>query len=84
MVEDRKEDLRVCVADTGIGISEEQLPMVFERFYRVDSPLAWKGGLGLGLAIVKGYVKLHGGEVWVTSEFGKGSTFWFTLPKRQR
>ena len=84
MVEDRQEEIRVCVADTGIGISEEQLPRVFERFYTIDTPLAGKGGLGLGLAIVKGYVKLHGGEVWVTSEFGKGSKFWSTLPKRQR
>ncbi len=84
VVEDRKEGIRVCVADTGIGIPKEQLPRVFERFYTVDTPLAGKRGLGLGLAIVKGYVKLHGGKVWVTSEFGKGSKFWFTLPKRQR
>ena len=86
MVEDRKEekDIRVCVADTGIGIPEEHLLRVFERFYMADTSLTRKGGLGLGLTIVKGYVKLHGGEVWVTSEHGKGSKFWFTLPKRQR
>ena len=84
VVEDRQEDLRVCVADTGIGIPEAQLPRVFERFYMVDTSLAGEGGLGLGLAIVKGYLKLHGGEVWATSELGKGSKFWFTLHKRQR
>ena len=85
VAEDRKkeEDIRVCVANTGVGIPEEHLPMVFERFYRVDTSLTRKGGLGLGLAIVKGYVELHGGRVWVTSELEKGSKFWFTLPKRQ-
>jgi len=84
VVEDRQEGIRVCVADTGIGIPEEHQPRVFERFYMVDTSLAGKGGLGLGLAIVKGYVELHGGKVWATSEFGKGSKFWFTLPKRRR
>jgi len=86
VVEDRKKEgvIRVCVADTGVGISEEHLPRIFERFYTVDTSLARKGGLGLGLAIVKGYVELHGGMVWATSELGKGSKFWFTLPKRQK
>jgi|GEM_PF-939053 len=86
VVEDReeKEKIRVCVADTGIGIPEEHLPMIFERFYMVDTSLTRKGGLGLGLAIVKGYVELHGGEVRVTSELGKGSNFCFTVPKKQK
>ena len=86
VVEDREEegDIRVCVADTGAGISEEQLPRVFERFYMVDTSLTRKGGLGLGLAIVKGYVELHGGKAWVTSELGKGSRFCFTLPKKAK
>ncbi len=83
MVEDMQEEIRVCVADRGIGIFEEHLPRVFERFYMVDTALTRKGGLGLGLAIVKGYVELHGGRMWVTSELGKGSKFWFTLPKRR-
>ena len=85
VVEDRKdeEEIRVCVADTGVGIPEEHLHRVFERFYMVDNSLTRKGGLGLGLAIVKGYVYLHGGKVGVTSEPGKGSKFWFTLPKRR-
>ena len=76
--------IRVCVADTGVGIPEEHLPMIFERFYMVDTSLTRKGGLGLGLAIVKGYVELHGGEVWVTSELEKGSNFFFTVPKKQK
>jgi len=85
VVEDRKEEeeIHVCVADTGIGIPEEHLLKVFERFYMVETSLIRKGGLGLGLTIVKGYVKLHGGKVWATSELGKGSKFWFTLPKRR-
>jgi len=86
VAEDRKDEgnIRVCVEDTGAGISEENLPRIFERFYMVDTSLTRKGGLGLGLAIVKGYVKLHGGKVMVTSELGKGSKFCFTLPKRQK
>ena len=80
-VVDRGEDLFVSIADTGIGISEEHLPRVFERFYMVDTSLTRKGGLGLGLSIVKEYVKLHGGKVWATSELGKGSNFFFTLVK---
>lgn len=85
MVEDRGENIRVCVTDTGIGISEEHLPKIFERFYMVDTSLTRKSGsLGLGLSIVKEYVKLHGGIVWVTSEVGKGSKFVFIMPKRQK
>jgi len=84
-VEEREDDIQVCVADTGIGISEEHLPKIFERFYMVDTSLTRKpGSLGLGLSIVKEYVKLHGGKVWATSEPGKGSNFFFIMPKRQR
>ncbi|MBK5190209.1 MAG: PAS domain-containing sensor histidine kinase [Methanosarcinales archaeon] len=83
-VADRGEDLLVCVADTGIGISKEHLSKVFEHFYMVDTSLSRKGGFGLGLPIAKGCVKLHGGKVWVTSEHGKGSKFFFTLPKKQK
>ena len=80
-VADRGEDIVVSIADTGIGISEEQLSRVFERFFMADTTLIRKGGLGLGLSIVKEYVKLHGGNVWGTSELGKGSNFFFTLVK---
>ena len=73
---------RLDVADTGIGISPEHLPHIFDRFYRVDRARSRAGGgTGLGLAIVKGIAQQHGGKVTVTSEPGKGSTFtvWLKL-----
>jgi PAS domain S-box-containing protein len=83
-VEDRGKDICVCIADTGIGIPKDHLAKIFERFYMVDTSLTRKSGsLGLGLSIVKEYVKLHGGIVWATSEVGKGSKFFFIMPKRQ-
>jgi signal transduction histidine kinase len=67
---------RLDVADTGIGISPEHLPHIFDRFYRVDKARSRAGGgTGLGLAIVKGIALQHGGKVTVTSKPGKGSTF---------
>jgi two-component system phosphate regulon sensor histidine kinase PhoR len=69
------------VRDTGIGIPAEDLPRLFERFYRVDKARSREmGGTGLGLAIVKHLVRAHGGDVKVTSVLGKGSRFSFTLP----
>lgn len=77
--------VRITVADTGIGIPYMDLPRIFERFYRVDEARSREqGGTGLGLAIVKHIVQLHGGEVSVTSEAGKGSVFTFTLPIAQQ
>jgi len=73
--------VQVKVQDTGIGIPEEDLSRLFERFYRVDKARSRElGGTGLGLAIVKHLVQAHGGKVWVESILGKGSTFYFTLP----
>lgn len=69
----------VGVSDTGIGISKEDLPHVFERFYKADKARA-KGGSGLGLAIAKHTIQAHGGNIWAQSEEGKGSTFSFSLP----
>ncbi len=73
--------ITVKVSDTGIGIPAEDLPHIFERFYRVDKDRSRQmGGTGLGLAIVRHIVQAFGGKVWVESEVGKGSTFYFTLP----
>ena len=69
--------VRVPVMDTGIGISEEKLESVFERFVKLDD---FYQGAGLGLPICKMIVEQLGGEIGVRSELGKGSTFWFTLP----
>jgi two-component system phosphate regulon sensor histidine kinase PhoR len=82
IVEDLGKDIRVSVKDTGIGIPKEDLPRIFERFYRGDKSRSLSlGGVGLGLSIVKHIVEAHGGRVGVESEIGKGSTFYFTLPK---
>jgi two-component system, OmpR family, phosphate regulon sensor histidine kinase PhoR len=75
----------VIVSDTGEGIPAQHLERLFERFYRADRARSREmGGIGLGLAIVKHLARAHGGEVTVTSELGKGSTFTIELPKRQR
>jgi signal transduction histidine kinase len=69
------------VEDSGIGIPREELPRVFERFYRIDKARSREtGGTGLGLSIVKHIAELHGGMVTVTSVEGEGSTFTFAIP----
>ena len=74
----------VSVSDEGVGIPPEHQDKVFERFYRVDSPLTHSTpGSGLGLSITKGHVEAHGGEVWLESTVGKGSKFYFSLPLEQ-
>jgi signal transduction histidine kinase len=73
--------LQLYVKDTGIGIAPQQQETIFERFRQADLSISRKyGGTGLGLSISKGFVNLLGGEIWVKSEFGKGSTFCFTIP----
>ncbi len=67
------------IEDTGIGISQDDLPRIFERFYKVDRARA-TSGTGLGLAIARHLVEAHGGELWVESELEKGSKFFFTIP----
>jgi signal transduction histidine kinase len=81
----RKDDeIITSVTDTGEGISAEDLPNIFERFYRVDKSRARStGGSGLGLTIAKRLVEAHGGRIWAESEPGKGSTFFFSLPVNQ-
>ena len=69
----------VEVSDTGAGIAEDDLPHIFERFYKADKSRAGQGS-GMGLAIAKHVVEAHGGSIWVQSEEGKGSTFSFSIP----
>jgi signal transduction histidine kinase len=69
---------RFEVQDTGEGIPPQYLERIFERFFQV--PGSKRGGVGLGLYISREVVRAHGGEMGATSEVGKGSTFWFTLP----
>jgi signal transduction histidine kinase len=73
--------LLVAVRDQGIGIAPEDIQRIWERFYRVDNTNTRRiGGTGLGLSITKALVELHGGRIWVESQAGQGSTFFFTLP----
>lgn len=83
LVEVSASELVVEVTDTGIGISEEDLPHVFEKFYRAnDARLGEITGSGLGLALAQEIVRLHGGELTATSELNEGSTFRMVLPIR--
>ena len=71
----------VEIADTGEGIAAEDLPRIFDRFYRGEkSRSRATGGAGLGLAIARGIVEAHGGRIGVESRPGAGSEYWFTLP----
>jgi signal transduction histidine kinase len=83
-VEDAGPMVRASVSDQGIGVPKDQQERIFERFYQVNGSARRRfSGAGLGLAIVKRIVETHGGEVWVESEQGQGSTFHFTVPKYQ-
>ena len=76
--------IQISVADTGPGILPEERNRIFSKFYQVANVDKQKPkGSGLGLAISKAIVEMHGGTIWVESEVGKGSTFYFTLPARQ-
>ena len=72
--------IRFAVRDSGVGIAEEEVPRIFERFYRVDKSRTGSG-TGLGLSIAKHIVEAHGGKIWVESVDGQGSTFYFTIPQ---
>jgi signal transduction histidine kinase len=82
-VEVQGDDLLFAVSDTGIGIPDHQVGHVFEEFRQADVTVSREfGGTGLGLSITKKLVELHGGRIWVESEEGKGSTFFFRIPVR--
>ncbi|RPH80527.1 MAG: HAMP domain-containing protein [Candidatus Rokuibacteriota bacterium] len=71
------------VTDTGIGISRDELGKVFDEFRQADAAVTREfGGTGLGLSITKRFIEMHGGRIWVESEPGEGSTFWFAVPLR--
>jgi len=75
--------LRFSVSDTGIGIPPERIEGLFAEFQQADATIAREfGGTGLGLSIAKKFVEMHGGRIWVESDFGKGSTFFFSIPLR--
>jgi signal transduction histidine kinase len=77
-VEARAADVLFTVSDTGPGIAREDLPFMFDRYWRATG--THYKGTGLGLPIAKGIVEAHGGQIWVESEVGVGTQFFFTLP----
>ncbi|WP_135612095.1 ATP-binding protein [Methanococcoides sp. AM1] len=78
---DRDNRVEVSVSDNGIGIPQTKHNEIFESFKQADSSTSKEyGGTGLGLTLVKKYVEMHGGNIWVDSEEGLGSTFTFALP----
>ena len=82
-VERQGNTLLYCVSDTGIGIPLDQLENIFAEFRQADTTVAQEfGGTGLGLSITKKFVEMHGGRIWVESEPGKGSKFFFSIPLR--
>lgn len=83
-VVEREDEIEVSVTDHGIGIPEDKLEKIFDKFYQVDSSTRRKaGGAGLGLYLTKHLVHAHSGRIWVKSKVGEGSTFFFTVPKRE-
>ena len=78
--DDQNDFIEVSISDTGCGIHRENLEKIFDRFRRIDNGRETARGTGLGLSIAKHIIAAHGGRIWVESELGQGSTFFFTLP----
>lgn len=77
----QKDEVLFSVADTGVGITAEDIPKLFQEFYRVDNEINQNvKGTGLGLTLAKNIVEAHGGKIWVTSKVNEGTAFYFTLP----
>jgi two-component system, OmpR family, phosphate regulon sensor histidine kinase PhoR len=84
-LEEQNNDYLVSVTDEGIGVSPEYFDHIFERFYRVRNTASRQySGIGLGLFVAKAIVEAHGGHIWLSSNQGVGSTFYFTLPRAPR
>ncbi|MEO7049674.1 MAG: HAMP domain-containing sensor histidine kinase, partial [Ferruginibacter sp.] len=79
-IEEKPGTVQESVQDFGVGMSAKHLDKIFERYYRVEEHAAHFQGLGIGLYISKNIIERHGGKMWVESEPGKGSKFYFTLP----
>lgn len=80
----KDDEIEITVSDTGIGIPQDELERIFDRFYQVEDHMIRRhGGMGLGLSIVKGLVELHGGRVWAESTLGQGSRLVVLLPAQQ-
>ena len=80
-VRERDGQIETIITDSGAGIAPEELPHVFDRFWRSDTAQPGEGS-GLGLAIARGLVEAHGGRIWVDSGTQRGAQFHFTLPRR--
>ncbi len=80
-IKEKKDFLEIKISDTGKGIPEENLPFIFDRFYRVDKSRALSGGFGLGLSIAKSIASIHGGRIEAESQLDKGTTFSIFLPR---
>ncbi|MDQ3604291.1 MAG: sensor histidine kinase, partial [Actinomycetota bacterium] len=81
-VEENDGSVALTVTDTGVGIPEDQLPLVFERFFRADAARA-EDGVGLGLSIARQIAEAHGGTIEARSKVGAGSTFVLLLPRQK-
>jgi signal transduction histidine kinase len=79
------EEILFHVKDTGIGITEEHIERVFDRFFQANTSISrGHGGTGLGLPLCRGMIELLGGRIWAESKPGKGSSFFFTVPYRSQ